>query len=86
MKRRLCGSGGDFFSAVKAKGADVLITGEATFHTCMAAKAYDISLVLTGHYASERFAVEALAKLLSDKFSDLSVEPSVMDISPITYA
>ena len=81
-----CGSGGDFFSAAKAKGVDLLITGEASFHTCLAAKAYDISLILTGHYASERFAVEKLAELVVGKFSDLEVITSKADVSPLNWA
>lgn len=80
-----CGSGGDFFSAAKAKGADVLITGEANFHTCIAAKAYGIALILTGHFASERFAVERLAEELSSKFPEIETFASKEDVSPIEY-
>lgn len=78
-----CGSGGDFFAPARAKGADVFITGEASFHTCVAAKAYGMSMILTGHYESERFAQVALADTLSKKFPDLKVRASQSDKSPV---
>lgn len=56
-----CGSGGSFISQARRRGCDTFVTGEATFHGCLEAKAAGISLVLMGHYASERFAVEQLA-------------------------
>jgi dinuclear metal center YbgI/SA1388 family protein len=78
-----CGSGGDFFAAAKAKGVDAFITGEASFHTCVAARSHGISLILTGHYASERIAVEDLAAELSSKFKKISVAASEADVSPV---
>ena len=38
--------------------------GEARFHTCLEAEAAGIGLLLPGHFASERFAVECLAEVL----------------------
>ncbi len=49
-----CGSGGTFLSAARRCGCDALITGEATFHTCLEAEASSIGLGLLGHYWSER--------------------------------
>lgn len=60
-----CGSGGTFLSAAKRLGCQALVTGEATFHTCLEAKANGIALILLGHFASERFAVENLAARIS---------------------
>lgn len=56
-----CGAAGEFLTdAVKAK-ADVFVTGEVRFHDCLTAEAAGIGLVLPGHYATERPAVEELA-------------------------
>ena len=56
-----CGSGGSFLAAARDNDCDCLVTGEANFHTCLEAEAGDIGLVLVGHFASERFAMEQLA-------------------------
>ena len=81
-----CGSGGSFLDKAVRVGCDVMITGEATFHTCLDAKAKGVALVLLGHYTSERFAVEALAEKLKEEFSELNVWPSVEECDPITHA
>ena len=65
-----CGSGGSFLEQAIGAGCDTFVTGEATFHTCLEAKANGISLILLGHYASERFAVEDLAIRLQQEFGD----------------
>ena len=68
-----CGSGGEFVQAAATAGCDCLVTGEARFHACLEAEALGLALILTGHYASERFAVEHLAETLARKFADLAV-------------
>lgn len=62
-----CGSGGSFLDAAIEAGADALVTGEATFHALLAARAAGVAMVLTGHYASERFAVERLARWIGQQ-------------------
>ncbi len=78
-----CGSGGSFLSAAKRRGCDALITGEATFHTCLEAEAMGIGLGLLGHYWSERFAMENLAKRLSEVLPELTIWPSRREYDPI---
>ena len=39
-----------------------MVVGEARFHTCLEAEAADVGLLLPGHFASERFAMECLAE------------------------
>jgi putative NIF3 family GTP cyclohydrolase 1 type 2 len=56
-----CGAGGEFIPDALRCGADVLLTGEARFHDYLAARAEGLSLLLPGHYATERFGVEELA-------------------------
>ncbi|SMP53861.1 dinuclear metal center protein, YbgI/SA1388 family [Neorhodopirellula lusitana] len=66
-----CGSGGSFVSAALRCGCDFLLTGEATFHACLEAENAGLSLGLVGHYASERFAMDALAQRLQSAIGEL---------------
>jgi dinuclear metal center YbgI/SA1388 family protein len=78
-----CGSGGSFLSAAKRRGCDALITGEATFHTCLEAESLGIGLGLLGHYWSERFAMERLAQSLSESLPELTIWASRSEHDPI---
>ncbi len=78
-----CGSGGSFLDKAAHVGCDAMITGEATFHTCLDAKAKGVTLILLGHYTSERFAVEQLATNLKEEFSELKVWPSTDECDPV---
>ncbi|NND96907.1 MAG: Nif3-like dinuclear metal center hexameric protein [Pirellulaceae bacterium] len=78
-----CGSGGSFLAAAKRVGCDALITGEATFHTCLEAESMGIALGLLGHYWSERFAMEKLAARLSEAVPELTIWPSRSEHDPI---
>ena len=78
-----CGSGGSFLAAAHRRGCDALMTGEATFHTCLEAKALGINLVLLGHYHSERFAMERLADQLAQTHPNLTVWPSHSESNPV---
>ncbi|XZE53988.1 Nif3-like dinuclear metal center hexameric protein [Planctomycetaceae bacterium SH139] len=81
-----CGSGGSFLAAAKRRGCQALITGEANFHGCLEAEASGIGLVLVGHYASERFAMEGLAEWLGGLFPQLEVWASVDEADPLWSA
>lgn len=78
-----CGSAGQFLSDAQRLGCDAFVTGEATFHTCLQAEAEGVGLILTGHYASERFAVERLAERLAEEFSPLTVWASRAESDPL---
>lgn len=78
-----CGSGGSFVPAAVRRGCDLLITGEATFHDCLAAESSGIAMGLLGHYHSERFAMENLARVLATQWPDLSVWPSESEHDPV---
>lgn len=78
-----CGSGGSFLAAAKRRGCDVLLTGEATFHTCLEARSLGIGLGLLGHYSSERFAMEQLAKKLANEIDAIEVWASKIESDPI---
>jgi dinuclear metal center YbgI/SA1388 family protein len=64
-----CGSAGQFLSSAIHHGCDLMITGEATFHICLEAEASSTALMLLGHFASERFAIESLARELSTQLA-----------------
>ncbi|MDA1177223.1 MAG: Nif3-like dinuclear metal center hexameric protein, partial [Planctomycetota bacterium] len=68
-----CGSGGSFLQAAIDKRCDLFIVGEASFHTCLDAKAQGVRLLLMGHYASERFAMEGVAERVAQQFNTLTV-------------
>lgn len=80
-----CGSGGSFLRAASKVGCEALVTGEATFHTCLEAQALGIGLILTGHYASERFAMVHLAEKLAAHFPLISVVASAADTDPMQF-
>lgn len=63
-----CGSGGSLLEPAVHAGCDLFITGEASFHTCLEAQASGISLLMIGHFASERFSLVELAERLSGAF------------------
>lgn len=78
-----CGSGGSFLPAALAKQCDCLVTGEANFHTCLEAEATGTGLILSGHFASERFALERLADVLDERFPDMQVWASEREDDPL---
>ena len=81
----VCGAGGEMLSdAVRAR-ADVFLTGEMRFHDYLAAQARGIALILPGHYATERFAVEELAARLQERWGDLKVKASLRESDLVTW-
>ena len=61
-----------------------MITGEATFHTCLEAEASATALMLLGHFASERFAVESLARELSTQLAKMHCWACQNERDPLT--
>ncbi|RMG04538.1 MAG: Nif3-like dinuclear metal center hexameric protein [Planctomycetota bacterium] len=80
-----CGAAGTFLSAAVDAECDLLVLGETNFHTCLEAEYENITLVLIGHYASERFAVEQLADVLGKAFPEVSVQASRREHDPCTW-
>ncbi len=81
-----CGSAGEFLEPARRAGCDCLLTGETRFHTCLEAEARRIGLLLVGHYASERFGVEALAETLAGQFTDIQCWASQRESDPLQWA
>lgn len=81
-----CGAAAEFMRDAAMVGCDVLLTGEARFHACLEARTLNIGLVLPGHYATERPAMENLAEILSGQFPDLDVLASQVESDPVQWA
>jgi dinuclear metal center YbgI/SA1388 family protein len=80
-----CGAAGQFLPAAREAGCQLLLLGETNFHTCLEAQAYEIALLLTGHFSSERFALETLADRLQQQFPQATVWPSQTETDPISF-
>lgn len=81
-----CGSGGSLLPLAESAGVDVFLTGEMSFHDCLRCRSLGIGVVLTGHYASERFAVETLANTLATGLPGVSVAASRVESDPLRTA
>jgi dinuclear metal center YbgI/SA1388 family protein len=80
-----CGAAGEFLGEAVRAGADAFLTGEMRFHDYLAAQAQGIALVLPGHYATERFAVEELADRLRRRWDGVHVVASQREADPVTW-
>lgn len=80
-----CGAADGFVEEAVRQGADLLLLGEARFHACLQAQSLGLSLILPGHYASERFAVESLARKLAARFPELDCFASREDREVLHY-
>lgn len=80
-----CGSGGELLAAAQAQGCDAFLTGEARFHTLLEARTAGIALLVAGHYATERPALERLAQILANQFPALTVWPSRNETDPLEW-
>ncbi|MEW4571078.1 Nif3-like dinuclear metal center hexameric protein [Tautonia sp. JC769] len=78
-----CGGADDFVGDAARSGADVFLTGEARFHRALEAEAKGIGLIVAGHHATERPAVEMLADRLGKCFSDVTVWASRRELDPL---
>ncbi|MGL4511769.1 MAG: Nif3-like dinuclear metal center hexameric protein [Lacipirellulaceae bacterium] len=78
-----CGSGASMLGAASSAGCDGFVAGEATLHDCLRAEALGVSLILVGHHASERFAMESLAERLAADLAGVSVWASRDEGEPL---
>jgi dinuclear metal center YbgI/SA1388 family protein len=81
-----CGSGAELMPDAIRQACDCFLTGEARFHAALAAEAAGVSMILAGHYATERFAVERLAEILAQEFSTARVWASEQESDPLAWA
>ncbi len=79
-----CGAAGEYFADAVKQGCDTFITGETRFHTVLECQANGINLILTGHFPSERPAIETLARKLGKQFPEVLCFPSSADRNPLS--
>ena len=80
----VCGSGGSLIEAAVRSGCELFLTGEATFHQCLEAKGAGLSMLMIGHFASEKFAMDSLAELCRAEFANLEVWGSLNESDPVS--
>jgi putative NIF3 family GTP cyclohydrolase 1 type 2 len=80
-----CGAAGELLMSARQAGCHVLVLGETNLHTCLEAQATGVALLLPGHFASERFAVEDLADRLGRQFTDVEVWASSVERDPLSW-
>lgn len=78
-----CGAAAEFLEDAVQAGCDTFLTGEARFHYVLEAQSRGINLILTGHFASERPAVEQLAKELAQQFPEIECFAGNRDRDPL---
>lgn len=81
-----CGAAAEYLSDARHLGCDVLVTGEARFHGCLDARSTGTALIIAGHYATERPAVEELAHLIAQSFSNIIVAASEVESDPLQWS
>jgi dinuclear metal center YbgI/SA1388 family protein len=80
-----CGAAGSLLPAAREANCDALVLGETNLHTCLQAEAAGVALLLPGHYASERFAVQRLAEVLGGQFPALNCWASRRERDPLQW-
>lgn len=80
-----CGSAGEYLHDAARLDCQLLITGETSFHTCLEAEARDLCVLLTGHFASERFAVEQLVEVIRQQYAEVEVWASEREVDPVKW-
>ena len=81
----VCGGSGSFLlhKAIAAK-ADVFITSDFKYHEFFDAND-QIVIIDIGHYQSERFTIDLLYDLISDKFSTFAAHCTKINTNPVKY-
>ena len=83
----LCpGAGASFLPDAVARGATLLVTGEARHHDHLAAIASGTCMLLPGHTQTERGFMPTLARLLAQQVPGVSFTTSKADLPPLTEA
>lgn len=78
-----CGAAAEFLRDAHRAGCQALLTGEARFHACLEANDLGLGMILPGHFATERFSMEILAKRLTSQFPNLVFTASQNERDPV---
>lgn len=78
-----CGAAGEYLvDSLRAK-ADVFVTGELRFHDALTARSAGLGVLVPGHYATERPAVEELADRLGRELAGVTAWASRVERDPL---
>jgi dinuclear metal center YbgI/SA1388 family protein len=77
----VCGSGGSLVGLAAQRGCDGFLTGEATYHQCLESEALGVAMLMIGHHASEFFAMQHLAELLTQQLPSVECFASTQEHS-----
>lgn len=84
-KVAVCGGSGSFLlNAAKSSGADVFITGDFKYHQFFDAEG-EIVIADVGHFESEQFTIDQLARLITKKFPKFAVRLTSVNTNPVNY-
>lgn len=84
-KVAVCGGSGSFLlQDAISSGADVFITSDLKYHQFFDAED-KILIADIGHYESEQFTKELIARFLKEKFSTFAVHLSEINTNPVNY-
>jgi dinuclear metal center YbgI/SA1388 family protein len=78
-----CGAAGEFLVDSIRANADAFLTGEMRFHDALTARTAGVGVLLPGHYATERPAVEELAAKLATDWPTAQVWASQREQDPL---
>ncbi|MCL1990330.1 MAG: Nif3-like dinuclear metal center hexameric protein [Defluviitaleaceae bacterium] len=79
------GKGEKYLYEAKAMGADVLVTGDVTYHAALDAKEMGLNLLDIGHF-SEVIMEEQVAVLLAEQFAhDIKILQPTLSQNPIAF-
>lgn len=81
----VCGSGGDALPQLSAAGCTTFVTGELKLHQALDALGLGIAVIALGHHASERFAMETLARRIAERVPGLDCRASRADTDPFAW-
>ncbi|GIW88689.1 MAG: GTP cyclohydrolase 1 type 2 [Isosphaeraceae bacterium] len=82
----VCGAGDELIAAAAQRGADAFVTGEARYHRALAAESLGLGLILAGHDATERPAMEVLAARLARELDGVASWASRVEADPLRSA
>lgn len=77
-----CGSAAEFWRDARKAGCQVLLTGEARFHAGLEVRDAGLSMIVAGHYATERLAMTRMAELLTEACPSLIATASKVECDP----
>lgn len=83
----LNGSGSKFIQAAKKSGADLLITGDISYHDMLDAIEMGLCIIDASHYGTEKIMIDSISVFLEQRLSELKYDVCVIksktNIDPI---